>query len=77
MEHIRVEGYTNLYRDETTGAIINKDSASYEQYILSRKNKLKYKLSQKEEIENLRNEVTEIKSLLMELLNESRRDRTN
>lgn len=77
MGYLRVEGYSNLYRDENTGAIINKDDASYEQYINSRKNKLNNKMNQRLEIENLKSEVSEIKSLLMELINESRRNRTD
>lgn len=77
MGYLRVEGYNNLYRDENTGAIINKDDASYEQYINSRKNKLNNKMNQRLEIENLKSEVSEIKSLLMELINESRRNRTD
>ena len=76
MNKIRVEGYQNLYRDEETGAIVNTDSTSYELYVSSRKRRLDYKKNQQNEIENLKSEVSEIKSMLMELLNESRRDRT-
>jgi hypothetical protein len=76
MKYIKVEGHPNLYRDESTGAIVNFDDIGYNQYILNRQNKKKLKESQKNEIENLKNEVGEIKSLLMELLNESRRNRT-
>lgn len=74
-KYIRVDGHTNLYRDESTGAIVNFDDVGYNQYILSRQNKIKLKTEQKNEIENLKNEVYEIKSLLMELINESRRNR--
>jgi hypothetical protein len=76
MDKIRVEGYTNLYRDDNTGAIINTDDVAYEMYISSKKRRLEYKKTQREEIDSLKNEVSEIKSLLMELLNESRRNRT-
>jgi hypothetical protein len=76
MNYTRVEGHTNLYRDEYSGAIVNLDDVGYNQYILSRQNKMRLKENQKNEIENLKNEVSEIKSLLLELLNESRRDRT-
>lgn len=77
MSYIRVDGHKNLYRDENTGAIVNLDSTSYEQYIQLKKNKKRIKEQQKNEIESLKNEVSEIKSLLMELLNESRRNRTD
>ena len=30
---IKVEGHSNLYRDENTGAIVNCDTAGYNQYI--------------------------------------------
>jgi len=76
MDKIRVEGYTNLYRDDNTGAIINTDDIAYEMYVSSKKRRSEYKKNQREEIESLKNEVGEIKSLLMELLNESRRNRT-
>lgn len=75
MDKIRVEGYTNLYRDDSTGAIINTDDIAYEMYVSSKKRRNEYKKSQREEIESLKNEVGEIKSLLKELLNESRRNR--
>ena len=32
---IKVEGHSNLYRDDNTGAIINTDSAGYNQYVNS------------------------------------------
>jgi hypothetical protein len=67
---ISVEGYSNLYRDKKTGAIINCDNASYHQYL----NSVNNRINTKKEIENLKNEVSEIKFLLQELLNESRKN---
>ena len=32
---IKVEGHSHLYRDETTGAIINCDDNGYDQYMIS------------------------------------------
>tara|TARA_Y100000114_G_C11687148_1_gene291655 strand:- start:6 stop:203 length:198 start_codon:yes stop_codon:yes gene_type:complete len=64
---IRVEGHKNLYRDEKSGAIINNDSTGYTQYKKIRS----AKLTQKSEIESLRAELDEIKSLLAELINKS------
>ena len=64
---IRVEGHKNLYRDEKSGAIINNDSTGYTQY----KKLRSAKLTQKSEIESLRAELDEIKSLLAELINKS------
>ena len=65
---IKVEGHSNLYRDEDSGAIVNTDSNAYNQYVNSLNNRRKHK----EEIANLKSEIDEIKSLLKEFLNGSR-----
>ena len=64
---IRVEGYQNLYRDEITGAIINCDSIAYDQYV----NTIIQKEKEKKEIDEIKNEISEIKQLLKEFLNGS------
>ncbi len=62
---IPVEGHKNLYRDESTGAIINCDTSGYSQYI-----KMKdQKKSQKEELDRMKSDIEEIKALLKELVN--------
>jgi len=61
----KVEGHSELVRDMESGAIINNDTTAYQNYISLRQQKLK----EKERIENLENEVGEIKSLLKELIN--------
>jgi hypothetical protein len=65
---IRVEGHQNLYRDERSGAIINCDSSEYNQYL----NSLSIRDSQKKELDEMRNDIDEIKSILKELLNGSK-----
>jgi hypothetical protein len=70
----RIEGHLNLYKNEDTGAVINLDNTAYNQYIQSRINKENKKRTQQQEINNLKNEISEIKSLLVELLNETRRN---
>lgn len=60
---IKVQGYPGLYRDETTGAIVNCNDSEYKH----RLNKINAVDSQREEINRLRNELDEIKSLLHEL----------
>lgn len=65
---IRVEGYQNLYRDEITGAIINCDSIAYDQYV----NTIIQKEKEKKEIDEIKNEISEIKQLLKEFLNGSK-----
>ena len=71
MEDLRsVEGHPNLFRDQKTGAIVNCDNVSYKQYL----NSISNRMNTKKEIENLKNDVEEIKSLLKELINETRRN---
>ena len=65
---IPVNGHTNLYRDERSGAIINCDFSSYNQYMVSCKNKK----MQQYEIEKIKKDIDEIKTLLMVLINESK-----
>jgi hypothetical protein len=65
---IPIEGHKNLYRDENTGAILNGDNIEYNNYLKLRDEKLK----QRNEIDNLKKELSEIKSLLKELTNGSR-----
>ena len=60
----RVEGHKDLYRNES-GAIVNTDSTGYNNYINLRKRRK----SEKEEIDRLKNEIDEIKSLLKEITN--------
>jgi len=63
---IRVEGHSHLYRDETTGAIINCDDSGYDQYVKS----LNYRKNQKEELNNMKRELEDIKSLLKILVDD-------
>ena len=62
---IRVDGHKNLYRDEKSGAIVNCDTTSYNQYV----NSIQYKEMQRQELDRMKNDIDEIKSLLKELLN--------
>tara|TARA_R100000995_G_C3462616_1_gene113941 strand:+ start:705 stop:911 length:207 start_codon:yes stop_codon:yes gene_type:complete len=57
---IRVKGHTHLYRDPTTNAIINCDDHGYSQYVKS----LEIRKNQKSEIDNMKKDIDEIKSLL-------------
>ena len=65
---IPVKGHPNLYRDESTGAIINCDDNLYNQYIIATNNRM----LQKSEIDTMKNDIEEIKSLLKEIINGSR-----
>lgn len=71
---IPVKGHPHLYRDEMSGAIVNLDNVSYNNYIENRNSRETQRLVQRAEIEKLKGDVDEIKSLLLELINETRRN---
>jgi SPX domain protein involved in polyphosphate accumulation len=62
---IRVKGEKHLFRDPETGAILNTDSSGYNQYVKMRKRRQ----TQKEELDTLKKDIEEIKSLLKEITN--------
>ena len=69
---IKVEGNDNLVRDRNSNQIINTNESEYQQYIARRKRKKVEKekaLSVEEDLANLKSEMSEIKSLLKELVN--------
>ena len=61
MSYIKVKGHENLYRDHQTGAIVNTD-------IPPKKSLSKQFNTAIEDINNLKDEVFEIKSLLKQLI---------
>ena len=65
---IPVEVDKNLFRDENSGAIVNCDTLGYAQYLKMKSEKKK----QREEIEQIKKDIDEIKFLLKELVNGSR-----
>jgi hypothetical protein len=65
---IPVKGFPNLYRDENSGAILNVDNQSYNQYMNAKNNRE----IQKYEIEQMKKDIDEIKSLLREIVNGSK-----
>ena len=60
---IPVEGHKNLYRDENSGAILNTDSSGYNQYMQMKS----ARLTQKEELDKIKEDIDEIKFLLNRL----------
>ena len=63
MDYIKVDGHDGLVRDKNTGAIINLDSSAIEA-----RRKARGLSSALEDINMLKNEISEIKSLLKELV---------
>lgn len=75
MNYAKVEGHVNLVRDQQTKAILNTDMNEYNNYIALRNSKQNdsNKIKNIEgEMETVKNELGEIKSLLKELINGSR-----
>ena len=66
---LRVEGHKHLFREDS-GAIVNNDTLQYNEYIRMRSERKK----QREEIEGLKKDISEIKSLLMEIINGPRQN---
>lgn len=70
MPLIKVKDNPNLYRDQHSKAVINTDNLGYQEYIHTRE-KLKQQhemlLNNKQEIDDLKDDVREIKSLLQSI----------
>jgi len=69
--YLKVEGSSNLVRDAKSNAILNTDSSSYQDYrVNAKKRKKEYDDIQSavREINILKNEMCEIKSMLLKLL---------
>ena len=64
----KVEGHVNIYKDTESGVIENKDNTERSRYRIAR-DQAKENLQSKFEIERLSNELSEIKSLLKQLVN--------
>ena len=60
----KVKDHPHLYRDEETGAIVNYDTIGYNK----RLKKIESQKSQKEELDNMKKDIEEIKSLLKDFL---------
>lgn len=64
----RVNGYNNVFKDESTGVITNNNNSDRDRYRLA-KQQAKKNLESQDEIKELREEITEIKDLLKQLIN--------
>ena len=60
---IPVEGHQNLFRDEKTGAIVNRDSNGYSQYMLQKRRNF----DKQAELDEMKKEIETLKSALKEL----------
>lgn len=70
--YLKVKGHNGMVRDVTSGAILVKSDSEYEANIRARdvvKNRNDQIQHQAEEINNIKNEIGEIKQMLLALLN--------
>ena len=73
MKHLKVEGYSHLYRDPKTNSIINKNSSQYDEYMSKKtlKEEENQKLQNLEaDVANMKSDLSEIKTLLRSLAND-------
>ena len=75
MDIYTVKGHKDLARDPETNTVINVNKVSYDQYVASRQ--VKTEKNQQiqtieDEVASIKDDINDIKSLLKELINESR-----
>ena len=63
----KVEGHTNIYKDMDTGVITNHNTSDRDRYILAKQQAMK-NINSQTELEELKEEMDEIKSLLRKLV---------
>jgi hypothetical protein len=74
MTYLKVKGHDGLVRDMSNGAIINTSKAEYDRYMKQKKAAEQRTLQldevskHSEDINNLKNELHEIKSMILQLL---------
>lgn len=75
MDYIKVKGHDSLIRDPQTNSIINTNMSEYQEYVSRKKikNEEQQKIQNLEmNVANMKEDLNEIKSLLMRLANESK-----
>ena len=71
MSYIKVEGHSELVREQNSHVVINTDTTTYNNYMRMMENKKKQRDQLRDavrEINSLKCEMHEIKSLLMQLM---------
>ena len=63
----RVDGYSGIYKDSTSGVIVNRESSDRDRYRLAKQQAIK-NMKSHDEIETLKSELSEIKLLLKKLV---------
>tara|TARA_B100000902_G_scaffold248051_1_gene234743 strand:- start:1115 stop:1318 length:204 start_codon:yes stop_codon:yes gene_type:complete len=61
---IKVQGYSNLYRDEKSGAIVNSNVSDYKRRLTF----IKQDRIRKNELDQMKSDINELKDLMKALL---------
>ena len=69
MDYVKVKDRNDLVRDSRTGSIINTSQSQYNEYVSNRDIREKETHSMKQDLDDLKNEMNEIKQLLRNLAN--------
>lgn len=75
MKYIKVKDNSDLVRDITTNSIINTNTLEYQRYLsmkMDKESENKKLRNFENELNNIKDDINEIKSLLRSLINESR-----
>jgi hypothetical protein len=75
MNVVKIQDKDSLVRDMTSGAIINTDKTEYENYLVRRNASKQMKMQiekNSEEIAEIKKDISEIKQLLISLINKER-----
>ena len=70
-DFVKVKDHKDLVRDPVSNGIVNTNQSEYDEYIARRDAATKSKeneVTMKEDLDNLKGEINEIKSLLKELV---------
>jgi len=70
--YVKIENNNSLVRDMTSGAVINTNREEYENYVNKRKLSQEFREKIKknsDDIQKIKSDVTEIKNLLIALMN--------
>ena len=74
MEKLQVKGYSNLFRDTSSNAILNTDMNAYQNYMESKRLKeeeAKRMSDIESDLNSLKSDMNEIKTMLRSLVNGS------
>ena len=75
MNHSKIDGHPDLIRDMNTNAILNKDQNGYKSYLAMaevKQNEQNKVEDLERNLDTIKEEINQVKSLLQELLNATR-----